>query len=210
MLSTFRACSRFLVFAFAILTLAGCAYYAPLGPGNIDVQGRLVVSLDSKWNRQVAGPGRTWPESWTQNGPLLDMLCIVPGIEPGKPLLDVTGEAARELPKFREGMSEQDIVTLVQGTLASSLNANDFALRAVAPARVAAQDGVRFEFTFGAGANGEFETDRQAIGAAFVADKRLYLVLFHAAELHYFEKLRPAVEAIIASARLPGRRPPQS
>jgi hypothetical protein len=186
--------------------LAGCTHYAPLPAGNFDVHGKLIVSLDRKWSRQVEGPSRIWPEAWTINGPLLDTLNVAVAIEDGRPLVKVDGEAAKNFPRFRAGMGAEDIVGLVQSTLAVTIKAGDFEARAIEPARVAGHDGVRFEFTFGTGTAGEgLETDRHAVGVAFEADKRLYLILFHAAELHYFPELRGAAEAVIASARLPGK-----
>lgn len=197
---------RFAALAGLVAFVAGCTHYAALPPGSFDVHGKLSVSLDRKWSRQVDGPGHIWPEAWTVNGPLLDALNLAVAVEDGRPLVRVTGEAAKAFPRFRAGMGAEDIVGLVQGTLAATIKANDFDTRAVEPVRIAGHDGVRFEFTFGTGTAGEgIETDRQAVGVAFEADKRLYLILFHAAELHYFPGLRGAAEAVIASARLSGK-----
>ena len=189
-----------------VVLVAGCTHYAALPAGNFDVHGKLIVSLDRIWSRQVEGPSRIWPETWTINGPLLDSLNLAVAIEDGRPLVKIDGDAAKNFPRFRAGMAAEDIVGLVQSTLAVTLKAGDFEARTIAPERVAGHDGVRFEFTFGTGTAGEgLETDRHAVGVAFEADRRLYLILFHAAELHYFPELRGAAEAVIASARLPGK-----
>jgi hypothetical protein len=76
----------------------------------------------------------------------------------------------------------------------------------VEPAKIAGQSGIRFEFKFGTGGDDRFETDRHALGFAFEYEKRLYLILFHATEIHFFGILQPAVERIVESARLPPTR----
>ncbi|MCA3245723.1 MAG: hypothetical protein ING29_04495 [Azospirillum sp.] len=193
----------FVLVAAVALSLAGCAFYASVGPGAHAIQGKLDVTLDSTWNRQVDGASNIWPETWTRNGPLLDTVHLAPGIEEGKALVNLPENALREYPRYRAGSSPTDIVAFVQGTLARTVAASDFELVEVAPAEVAGHSGIRFEFRFGAGNQGSFETDRHALGYAFERDKQLYLLLFHAAEIHYFAAGKPAFEAIVASARLP-------
>lgn len=196
------ALRAFAVAAATALWLAACAHYAQIGPGDVAIHDRLDVTLDRGWNRQVHGPTMMWPESWTQNGPFLDMLVIAPGIEHDRALVRLPERELRDFPRFRSGSTPTDIVELVQATLTKTANAGDFVAVSTEPAQIAGQDGVRFEFKFGTGNGGDFETDRHALGFAFEHDKKLYLVLFHAAEIHYFADLRPAVEAIVASARL--------
>lgn len=206
-MSVRKSALRPFLFAVAtVLWLAGCAHYVQIGPGDVAVQGRLDLTLDRAWNRQVHGPGNVWPESWTQNGPLIDKLIVAPAIESGKALVMLTERELREYPRYSAGGDPAHVVDLVQGTLAKANRAGDFEPIAVEPARIAGQDGIRFEFKFGAGSGGGIETDRHALGFAFEYEKRLYLILFHAAEIHYFETLRPAVEEIVKSARLPQPR----
>ncbi len=193
---------RILLCAIAVaLSLTACQHYASIGPGDYDVQQKLAVTLDRAWNRQVEGAGRICAESWTSNGPLLDMLCIVPGVAEGSPVIGSGAEA----PRFRSGMTAADIVELVQTGLARSMQASDFVPISIAPATIAGREGFRFEFKFGAGQSA-METDRHALGYAFEEEKRLYLILFHAAEIHYFPQMKPIVEEVAASARLPRQR----
>jgi hypothetical protein len=196
----------FLAAIACVVWLAGCATYALIGPGDVAVHSRLDLTLDRAWNRQVYGARNVWPESWTQNGPLIDMLVVAPGIEDGNALVRLTERELREFPRFRAGGDANHIVELVQGTLAKASQGGDFVPIAVDSAKIAGQEGIRFEFKFGTGGGGGIETDRHALGFAFEHDKRLYLILFHAAEIHYFETLRPAVDTIVKSARLPQTR----
>jgi hypothetical protein len=201
--------SRFRAITFAVVAtfaLVGCSHYAQVGPGAYAIHERLDVTLDTSWNRQVAGPGNIWPETWTKNGPLLDVLHVAPAIEDGRALVRLPELALREFPRFRSGSSAADIVELVQGTLAKAKQGGDFVPIVVEPTKIAGQAGIRFEFQFGTGGDGGIETDRHALGYAFEYEKRLYLILFHAAEIHFFPSLRPIAEAIVASARLPQTR----
>ena len=193
---------RVLALAGVALAAAACQHYAAIGPGSYNVHGKIAVQLDSQWNRQVAGPRAAWDESWTRHGPLLDVLVIAAGIGDGKPLLDVRGKEAEQLPKFRTGMAPGDIVTLVQGTLGAAEKASDFETTKIETARIDGREAVRFEFTFGTGADSLLESDRKALGVAVEADGQLYLVLFHAVEIHYYDALRPTVETVMESVRI--------
>ncbi|MBL8808013.1 MAG: hypothetical protein JNN22_14295 [Rhodospirillales bacterium] len=200
-----RKMFRTLTIAIAVLTLSGCAAYSALEPKSTDVGQRLALTPDRTWSRASAQVQSDWAEVWTIDGPLLNSFRVAAGIESGKPLVARRGEAAKALPVFRKGMALEDMVDLVQSTLANTAGAKDFVPISVRPEKVAGQDAVAFEFTYGTGTAGSsIETDRRALGTAFEADGRLYVLLFEAAEVHYFEKLRPAAEAIIRSARLTG------
>jgi hypothetical protein len=194
------------IFAIALaLLLAGCTAYTALEPKGLDVGQRLSVTPDRMWSRTASHVQTGWSEVWTIDGPLLDSFMIAAGVESGKPLVDVRGDAAKSIAKYRKGMALEDMVLLVQGTLSATAGAKDFVAVATRPDQVAGHEAVIFEFTFGAGTAGSsIETDRRAMGAAFEADGRLYVLLFEAVDIHYFEKLRPAAEAIIRSARLNG------
>ncbi|MCA3261415.1 MAG: hypothetical protein ING44_05715 [Telmatospirillum sp.] len=188
------------------LAAAACQHYAAIGPGTYDVHGKMAVQLDSQWNRQVAGPRAPWAEIWTRHGPFLDALVIAAGVAAGKPLVDARSTTAEQMPKFSPGMAPGDLVTLVQGTLGFAEKASDFETLRVETARIDGHEAVRFEFTFGTGAQRGFETDRKALGVAVEVEGQLYLVLFHAVDTHYFDALRPTVEAVIASIRFPAKR----
>ena len=94
-------------------------------------------------------------------------------------------------------MNPTELVELVQSGLVLSMKANDFVPVLLEPAVIAGHEGIKFEFKFGTG--GGIETDRHALGYAFETDKRLYLILFHAAEIHYFPRMKPEVEKIVAT-----------
>ena len=193
---------RVLAFAGLALAAAACQHYAAIGPGSYDVHGKIAVQLDSQWNRQVAGPRAPWDESWTRHGPLLDALVIAAGVADGKPLIGASGKEAEQLPKFRAGMPPADLVTLVQGTLGAAERASDFETTRIETARIDGREAVRFEFTFGTGADQGIESDRKALGVAVEIDAQLYLVLFHAVETHYYDALRPTVETMLESVRI--------
>jgi hypothetical protein len=186
---------------FAASILSGCVAWTAVDAGTETSETSLSVTPDRKWNR-LGAHLRVWSASWTINGPLLDALDIAVGVEDGKPLVAVRGDRAKMFATFRAGMSADDVVALVQSTLTQLENAKDFALVSAAPDTIAGHEGIRFEFTYGTGGQGGLETDRHALGVAFEAEKRLYVLLFHAAEVHYFPALRPAAEAVFRSARL--------
>jgi len=201
---------RFALLVFVLL-LAGCTHYAAFEPTNAVLDGRVVVPFETRWNRAIEGPNKNWGHFWTKDGPLLNALVAFTAVRDDKRLLDdgqsetfMDKEEVRNLPRFKLNEDPADTLTLLQRQLARSIGAQDFALVELSPAKIAGQDGFRFEFTF-ATDQGGMETDRRALGAGFTHDDKLTLLVFHAAEPYHFERDRAEIERMLAGLRLPAR-----
>jgi hypothetical protein len=200
---------RFALLGFVLL-LAGCTHYAAFEPTNANLDGRVIVPFEQRWNRAVEGPEKNWGHFWTKDGPLLNALIAFTAVRDDKQLLDtsqseffMSKDDVRNLPRFKLKEDPADTLTLLQRQLASSIGAQDFALIELSPAKIAGQDGFRFEFTFAAQKG--VETDRRALGAGFTHDDKLTLIVFHAAEPYYFERDRAEIERMLAGLRVPSR-----
>lgn len=184
---------RFLI---ALLFLGGCATPATFHPGTVAIQERLLVD-STGWNRfEDSGAGAS--EFWTMDGIALDRLRFFVALAEGESLARPLGK--RPLPAFRAAMSPHEIVELYEAF--TTEDASAFELVRLSPARFLGTDGFRFEFEL------KRRLDHLALrglGYGAVVGGRLYLVIYSAPKLYYFDRHLAAAEAAVASARLTSR-----
>jgi hypothetical protein len=181
---------RYLV---VVLFLAGCATPATFSPGTLAVQHRLLVDATG-WNRFTEKEGAV-TEFWTVDGIALDRLRFFVAVAEGQSLAEPLGK--RPLPAFSAAMSPHEIVELYQAF--ATEDASVFTVTRLSPARFLGSEGFRFEFDLTRRMD---DLALRGLGYGAVVDARLYLVIYSAPELYYFERHLPAAEAAIASARL--------
>jgi len=186
-----------LVVVLAVL-LAGCAGFSKVGPGPQSIGGKMTVALDGAWNRFDA-PGFGPAELWTREGLPLDNLVFYPGIKDGAPLGEVGPRKDKEVPKFKSAMQPHDIVELVEAY--ATLGGNAFKLERLAPEPFLGGQGFRFEFTLTRKGD---EVVLKGVGFGAVQKGELFMMIYRAPRLHYFQQSLPAVEAIARSAKLSG------
>ena len=63
---------------------------------------------------------------------------------------------------------------------------------------MAGQPGFRFEFSH----QGDDGLERRGIAVGFFDKRELWLIVYTATSVHYFEKYRPQVEALLSSMTL--------
>jgi hypothetical protein len=187
--------------AAACLTLGGCTAVTQVPSGERAViNGVLSVQPSGDWSRistfSLYGAQVT---VWTKDGGDLDKLCFVAGLENGTSIhSDRPGKTPE--PRFRANMTASDVMELFDAAYSRPTSTPViFRTGGLRPAKFAGLDGFRFEFSFVDQAD---EVERKGIATGAVHDGKLYLVFYHGARIHYFGKNLPAVEAIIASAKL--------
>jgi len=171
--------------------LAGCSNYALLQPARIQLS--AVHSVDSAitWNRSNRGTS----EVWTVDGPLLQSIRFVNGLRDGETLFSAAEvKNTGALPRFGKDMDPFEVVEFLRSTLALSgvINVRADGLR---PAPFGDLDGFRFEFAL-VPENG-LRLRGFAVGA--VHEERLYMIVFTAAALHYYDAYKDVAERIVAS-----------
>ena len=68
-----------------------------------------------RWNRRRAGHDDiSREENWTLNGPLLDSLTFIGGLEHGKTIVQQRRKADRKVPNFRADMSPPEIASMIE------------------------------------------------------------------------------------------------
>jgi hypothetical protein len=200
--------------ALAALSLtAGCAgvgvggpglfhYYKLVTPGPEDVARRsMIVTPTVRWNKAPRGPGDIdREENWTLNGPLLDGLTFIGGLEHDKRIVQQRRKADRKVPNFRADMNPSEIAAMIESFYRIRAGSTRFEMTGLKPRDFLGRPGFQFDYIHLGG--DEVERKGRAVGA--IVDGRFYLVLFDAARMHYFDAGLPEFERIVESARLAG------
>ena len=133
---------------------------------------------------------------WTVHGPQVESLRIARGLEDGDPLLKSLSRDV-EMPSFRSDMSATEVAELVDDTLQRAGAAN-VEVSGLEPSLFGGHDGFRFGITMTA----ESGLRYAGLAVGTVYDGRLYMLVFTAPELHYFNAYADTINAMIESARI--------
>lgn len=177
----------------SLVLLAACTGYRAVGPGPVSI-GALSVQPASPWNKApIKFAGR---EFWTREGVYLDHIIFIDGLPDGKPLFVVDKRA--EFGLFRAHMLPSDVMELTESSLAKLYGSALIETRNLRPAPFGNKPGFRFDY----GYVSALDVPMKGLAAGAIIDGRLYLILYEAAETHYFEAGLPEVEALIRSAAI--------
>jgi len=179
---------------------AGFGRYALVQPGPDDVAGgRMTVVPTIPWNKARRTPfDVSREENWTLNGPLLDNLSFIGGLESGKAIVRQRRRAERQVPRFRAEMSASEIASMIETFYRVRAGAVWFEMTGLRPRSFLGHPGFQLDYSHLDG--DEVERQGRAVGA--VIDGRLYLILFDAVRMHYFPAALPEFERIVESAWL--------
>jgi hypothetical protein len=192
----------------ALLLTAGCAggsgslfnYYTLVRPGPENVaRGSMEVTPTIRWNKSPRGPyDIEREENWTLNGPLLDGITFIGGLEHDKRIVRQRRKADRKVPNFRADMNPTEIAAMIESFYRIRGGATRFEMTGLQPRNFLGRPGFQFDYAHLGG--DEVERKGRAVGA--IIDNRFYLALFDAARMHYFDAALPEFERIAESARL--------
>jgi len=194
----------------ALSFTAGCAvggvgapgfrYYTLVRPGPESVaRDTMTVTPTIRWNKAPRGP---WDiqreENWTLNGPLLDGLTFIGGLEHDKRIVQQRRKADRKVPNFRADMNPTEIASMIESFYRIRAGSTRFEMTGLQPRDFLGHRGFQFDYSHLGG--DEVERRGRAVGA--IIEGRFYLALFDAARMHYFDAGLPEFERIVESARL--------
>ncbi len=191
----------------ALSLLAGCAGggggfggYSLIRPGPEGVaRDTMIVTPGVAWNRVPRGYyDISREENWTLNGPLLDSLSFIGGLEHDKRIVVQRRKADRKVPNFRADMSPPEIAAMIESFYRIRGGASTFNMTNLAPRTFLGRPGFQFDYDYLGG--DEVERRGRAVGA--IINNRFYLALFDAARMHYYAAGLPEYERIVESARL--------
>lgn len=179
------------VLAVVALVVGGCATYSLVEPRLVTIAGAYMVDPQIPWSAAREG---AW-EVWTVDGPSLQSIQFLKGLEDGEPLFRPRGDEKR--PNFRKTMTASEIMELVVDSF-SAVGAQKIRAMNLRPAAFGTAQGFRFELAY-LTATG---LEKQAMVAGAVLSHRLYLIIYSGAREHYYPKYREHAERIIQSVRL--------
>jgi hypothetical protein len=178
----------------------GFRYYELVQPGPESVaRGSMTVTPTVRWNKAPRGPyDISREENWTLNGPLLDGLAFIGGLEHGKRIVVQRRKADRKVPNFSADMTPPEIASMIESFYRIRGGVTRFEMTGLQPRTFLGQPGFQFDYTHLGG--DEVERRGRAVGA--IINRRFYMALFDATRLHYFDAGLPEFERIVESARL--------
>lgn len=172
-----------------LAALGACAPITLVEPKRQTIADTFSVDPQIAWSKMSSAN----VDLWTVDGHNLEALRFYKGLRDGEALFDVKKESIK-LPTFATGMTPNEVMEFVVDSL-SRAGASTVEGRNLRPSDFGSSPGFRFELSF-LDADG-LETDGMVCGT--VIEKRLYMILYTGARIHYFPKYRDEVERIIQS-----------
>jgi hypothetical protein len=173
--------------------LVGCVGWTKVPAKQTKLAGGLSVTPENEWSSSKYGSTYTW----TVHGPSLEAITVVSGLADGKSMARPANYKDK-MPLFRSSMAASEVAELAVESLLR-IGYGRVELLGVQPETFAGRPGFRFELELA----DERGLEKSGFGAGAVVDGKLYLVLYRAPKLYYFDKYKPGVEKLIATAQLP-------
>ncbi|MDF1735731.1 MAG: hypothetical protein P1U37_10635 [Minwuia sp.] len=192
---------NFLASVLLLFSLAACETYTAVSAGqSVPVGEGITVTAVGDWaavSRQFVG-NEGIDAMWTVDGPSINQLLFFSRVESGEPFIKSTNQKVNEgLPTWRIGMTEPDVMEMVEGTLVKVYEAPVVTASNLRPQVFLNSPGFAFEFDMVA--KSQLETKGLVIGTQQGGVLRMMIYL--APKQHYFTLHERTVRAIAASAR---------
>jgi hypothetical protein len=186
---------RIATIAVLLITLAACTHYSLVEAKKQKIGGAYTVDAQIAWNKHAEGK----VETWTVNGPGLEVLYFIKGLDDGDALFIRPRGTAKEIefPAYRAGMTASEVMEFVVDSLGRT-GAADLEAQGLQPAQFGPVPGFRFELSY-ATANG---LEMSGLAAGAVIEDELHLILYTGARVHYFPKYRNDVERLLGSIEM--------
>lgn len=179
----------------------GCATtYSLISPDTVEVaKGNLSVRTSIAWNK---APRSAFDidreESWTLNGPALDLVTFIGGVDDGKALAKQRRKEDRQLPVFKADMSPPELVSMLETYYRIKAGITVFETTSVMPVTFLDRPGMQIDYIYVGGD----DVKRQGRTVVAVVDDRLYMMTLDGTALHYFGAALPEFESMVQLARI--------
>jgi hypothetical protein len=193
-----------LAIALSSLGLAACVpAYTLVSPGAVPVSKQsFTVNPEGAWNKVPKFPGELdFEESWTRNGPVLDVISFVGNLPDGGALVVQKAKDDRQVPLFHSDMGPNDLVSMTESYYRVRGGIEVFNVTSVEPVSFIGAQGLRMNFEY----VGRDSLPRKGRVFMSVVDGKLYLMKLEGATSHYFDASAPEFDAMARSATIAGR-----
>jgi hypothetical protein len=136
-------------------------------------------------------------EDWTLNGPILDGISFVSGMNSGRELIRQRRTADQQVPRFRSDMTPPEIAAMLESLYRIKGGAVQLRTVALQPRTFLGASGFQWDYEH----LDEDELWRRGRAVGAVIDGKLYLILLDAARAHYYDAMLPDFESIVSSAQ---------
>lgn len=158
---------------------------------------KLMVKPGERWSRLSARPIKKG-EIWTLDGPALNEVYFVAGLVPLDTLYRDVRKKDNPLPKMRADLLTTEIPEFFESSTRIALATSMFQITGTEPAKLSGHDGVKFTYEYSVAGS---SLPRKGVALGVIVANQLYLISYTAPSLYYFDRDRPKIEAIFASAR---------
>ncbi len=188
-----------LLFLVFFLFLWGCVpTYTLIAPSTLGVsKGSLNVTTAIPWNKVPLVGGIKQEERWTLNGPSLDSVTFVAGVEDGDQIVKQRKKADRQVPAFSATMTPPELVSMIESYYAI-IGAINYNTTNVMPAEFLGGSGMQIDYQF----TGADDVKRRGRTMLVVLAGKLYMMSALGAELHYYDAFLPEFESMARSATI--------
>lgn len=178
---------------------SGFSSYGLVRAARVNVgNGRMSVVAPRPYNRhrRILFSDVKDVEDWTLNGPILDGISFVSGMNNNRELIRQRRTANQQVPRFRSDMTAPEISAMLESLYRVKGGAVDLKTLILKPRPFLGANG--FEWDYEHLDQDELWRRGRAVGA--VIDGKLYMILLDAARAHYYDAELPDFEAIVTSA----------
>lgn len=189
---------RLLIASVAPFLLCSGAQAHKLAKAHVDVaiaKSSMVVSPSRDWNGIGGRQGKS-SEVWTIDGERLNELIFYVGLPAGSALAPKMKKTI--VPTWQEKTLLVELPELVESTWRVTRGITDFTQMGSRPCTFLGHNGVAFDYEY---VNGD-QLHVRGSAVATTVNGQLYMVALNAPRLYYFDRAKPAFDAIVASAKL--------
>ena len=189
------------------VALSGCvAAYTLVPPQTATVsKATMSVTPASSWNRAPASVGMSAngalngkAEVWTLDGPALNQITFFGAIKDGEALIKAAPGAQTKPPLFKSSMLPQEVVEFVEKSYRVLTGSPVFQVSDVRPAQFGGEQGFRFDFSF----TTQDEVRRKGRAVGTIRNGQLYLMVYEAAAIHYFDRNLAEFDSMAQGAKI--------
>jgi len=162
--------------------------------------GSMAVTPPHEWNRVST----VWAiddiravEDWTLNGPYLDSMSFVTGLKGGRYIIRQNKRDAQQVPKFRSDMTAPEITAMLESFYRVKAGTVELTTTSLKPRTLMGYPGFQWDYDH----LDQDEVWRRGRVVGAVIGGRLYLILYDATRMHYFNAALSDFEAVVNSAR---------
>ncbi|TAJ96025.1 MAG: hypothetical protein EPO31_01005 [Gammaproteobacteria bacterium] len=178
-----------------LLMLGGCDQYSTIKEAPTNIK-NITVTPGQQWNKVPAIASFGGVETWTIDGTSLDSVAFFAGIQDGKPIVKSTKK--EEYPVFKADMLPNDLVELVESSLAKYYEARVTKSGTLQPVAMGTEQGFQYEFEFIT----PDDLTRRGFIAGIVKNGLLNLIFFQGARLYYYEHHLDNIRGMLATIRI--------